>query len=97
VRELQRAGYETAYERVDTAEAMAAALDRQSWDLVIGDYSMPRFKGTAALALLRERGLDVPFIFVSGTISEEVAGEAMRAGARDYVRCAGLRQVRGTT
>ncbi len=83
--ELQSAGYVLTYLRVDTAEAMSTALDRHQWDVVIGDYSMPQFKGTTALAMLRERDLDIPFIFVSGTISEEVAIEAMRAGARDYV------------
>jgi PAS domain S-box-containing protein len=93
VRELERAGYAPTYERVDTAVAMLAALDRQPWDLVIGDYSMPQFKGTAALALLHERGLDTPFIFVSGTITEEVAIEAMRAGARDYVTKGNLRRL----
>ena len=85
VRELRRAGYAPAYRRVDTAPDMHNALDSQDWDLVIGDYSMPQFRGTAALALLQERGLDIPFIFVSGTIKEDVAIEAMRAGARDYV------------
>src|SRR5256712_11127437 len=64
---------------------MAAALDRQGWDLVIGDHSMPQFGGLAALALVRERGLDVPFICVSGTISEEMAVSAMKAGANDWV------------
>jgi DNA-binding NtrC family response regulator len=86
VRELEGEGYDVEAERVDTRETMAAALDRQEWDLVIGDYSMPQFRGTAALALLQERGLDTPFIFFSGTISDEVAAEALRAGGRDFVR-----------
>src|SRR5690349_8268626 len=84
-RELRRAGYDLTHERVDTAAAMNAALDRHAWDLVIGDYSMPRFSGTAALAILRERGLDIPYICVSGTITEELAVAAMKAGANDYV------------
>src|SRR3989442_16024346 len=63
---------------------MLAALERQGWDLVVGDHSMPAFSSTAALALLRERGLDVPFICVSGTISEDQAVAAMKAGASDY-------------
>jgi two-component system cell cycle sensor histidine kinase/response regulator CckA len=84
LRELKRGGYEPIYERVDTAPAMQAALDRQTWDLVIGDHSMPQFSSVAALALVRERGLDVPFICVSGTISEEQAVAAMKAGASDY-------------
>src|SRR2546427_762742 len=73
LRELQRAGFDPAYERVDNHGAMQAALDRQAWDLVIGDYSMPAFSGPAALALLHARDLDTPFIFVSGTIGEDVA------------------------
>jgi two-component system cell cycle sensor histidine kinase/response regulator CckA len=85
VRELTRAGFEPFVERVQTAQAMRAALDARLWDLVIADYSMPQFSGTAALAVLRERGLDVPFIFVSGTLGEEVAVRAMQAGASDYV------------
>jgi len=85
VRELKRGGYEPIHERVASATAMAAALDRQGWDLVIGDHSMPHFGGLAALALVRERGLDVPFICVSGTISEEMAVAAMKAGANDWV------------
>ena len=83
VRELKRGGYEPTFERVDTAPAMLAALERQGWDLVVGDHSMPAFSSTAALALLRERGLDVPFICVSGTISEDQAVAAMKAGASD--------------
>src|SRR5881392_529660 len=85
LRELRAAGYDLTHERVDTAAALEAALDRHPWDLVIGDYSMPQFSGTAALAMLRERGLDVPYICVSGTITEELAVAAMKAGAHDYV------------
>src|SRR2546422_4587914 len=85
VRELQRGGYEPAFERVASAAAMEAALDRQSWDLVIGDHSMPHFSGMAAVARVRARGVDVPFICVSGTISEEMGVSAMKAGANDWV------------
>jgi len=85
LRELRAAGYDLTHARVDTAAALEAALDRHPWDLVIGDYSMPHFSGTAALAMLRQRGLDVPYICVSGTITEELAVAAMKAGAHDYV------------
>jgi len=84
VRELKRGGYEPTFERVDNAPAMLAALERERWDLVVGDHSMPAFSSTAALALLRERDLDVPFICVSGTISEDQAVATMKAGASDY-------------
>ena len=85
IEELRRGGYEPVYERVETADAMNAALDRQSWDIVLADYRMPHFNGVAALNLLRRRGLDVPFIFVSGTIGEDAAVAAMKAGANDYI------------
>ena len=85
IRELTRAGYDVAHERVDTAAGLHASLDRQSWDLVIGDHCMPQFSGIQALAIIQDRGIDVPFISVSGTISEEQAVAAMRAGAKDYV------------
>jgi two-component system sensor histidine kinase UhpB len=83
--ELQRAGYGTVCHRVDTAAAMSAALARQRWDVVIADYVMPLFNGLAALALVREKGLDLPFIIVSGHITEDTAVAAMKAGAHDYV------------
>jgi DNA-binding NtrC family response regulator len=83
-RELKRGGLDVVVERVDHAEAMRTALERGPWDLVVADYTMPRFSAPAALALLKERGLDLPFIIVSGTIGEEVAVNAMKAGAHDY-------------
>lgn len=85
VRQLQRAGLNPAFERVETPAAMRAALGRQHWDLIISDYSMPEFGGSAALALSREMNPDTPFISVSGTMGEETAVEMMKAGADDYV------------
>jgi PAS domain S-box-containing protein len=86
VRELRRGGYDPVYERVDTAEAMEAALDERGWDLVVADHSMPAFSSQAALELLRGKGYsDLPFIIVSGQIGEQVAVEAMKAGAQDYL------------
>ena len=85
VRSLRKGGYEVSYQRVDSAESLNTRLTTGEWDIVISDYSMPGFSGTAALKIVRERGLDVPFIFVSGTIGEETAVEAMRLGANDYV------------
>src|SRR5437667_6712742 len=83
VRELRRGGFEPAFERVDTPDALRAALARQEWDILFADYSMPHFSGTAALALVRERGLDLPFIFVSATTGEDTAVAATRAVAQD--------------
>lgn len=84
VRELRR-GYQLTFERVETAPAMREALDRETWDVVVSDYSLPSFGATAALAIVKEQGLDLPFIIVSGTIGEETAVDAMRAGAHDFM------------
>ena len=85
LRQLRGGGYDVTSERVETAEAMRAALDRQPWDIVIADYKMPHFSGLAALELLKASGKDVPFIIVSGTIGEDLAVAAMKAGAQDYI------------
>jgi DNA-binding NtrC family response regulator len=71
--------------RVETAEALSVALDRKSWDILFCDFTMPHFSGWTALEIVKERDLDLPFIFVSGTLGEDVAVEAMNAGAHDYV------------
>src|SRR5690349_5702986 len=83
--ELERGGYEPLCHRVETAEEMSLALEREKWDVVIADYRMPRFNGMAALGLVKERGLDLPFIIVSAYITDDAAVEAMKAGAHDYV------------
>jgi two-component system, sensor histidine kinase and response regulator len=85
VRQLRQAGYEPEYERVETPEDMAAALDRERWDAVLADYAMPRFSAPAALNLVRQKGLDVPLIVVSGVLLEESAVDVLRAGARDFI------------
>jgi PAS domain S-box-containing protein len=85
LRELRRAGYEPVYERVETAETMRSALAQKHWDIVVSDYLMPHFSGLAALELLKNSTLDLPFIIVSGNIGEDIAVEAMRAGAHDYI------------
>ena len=82
---LRQAGYEPQYERVQTAADVAAALKRRDWDMVISDYAMPSFSGLDALRIVRENDTDIPFILVSGTVGEEFAVEAMRAGANDYI------------
>lgn len=82
---LSRGGYEVTHRRVYSAATLLAVLEEGQWDIVISDYSMPGFKGTDALAMVRDKGLDVPFVFLSGTIGEEIAVNAMRAGAQDYV------------
>jgi two-component system, cell cycle sensor histidine kinase and response regulator CckA len=93
VRELNRGGYDVTWRRVETAAALRAACDVQEWDLVISDFSMPMFSGMDALALVREKRADVPFVFVSGTMGEETAVAAMRNGAQDYLVKGNLRRL----
>jgi two-component system, cell cycle sensor histidine kinase and response regulator CckA len=85
VRTLQKGGYDVQYTRVDSAAGLLGHLDAAPWDIIISDYSMPGFSGTMALSMVREKGLEIPFVFVSGTIGEEVAVNAMRVGAQDYI------------
>ena len=86
LRELRKGGCDPAvFERVDTEEEMRARLRDHPWDLIIADFVMPRFSALAALDVLKENGLDLPFIVVSGTIGEETAVGAMKAGAHDYI------------
>jgi PAS domain S-box-containing protein len=77
--------FEIESTRVETAEAMQAALAAQAWDIILCDYALPRFGALQALELVRSLGLDIPFIIISGAIGEESAVEAMRAGASDYL------------
>jgi two-component system cell cycle sensor histidine kinase/response regulator CckA len=81
---LSRAGFAPIFKRVETSEAMKAALETEPWDVILCDFSMPQFNAPEALALVKEMGLDIPFIIISGTVGEAVAVEAMRAGAHDY-------------
>ena len=85
IQELRRTGCLVEFARVETAQAMRAALEERPWDLIVSDWSMPNFSAPAALAILKEKGLDLPFIIVSGTIGEDNAVDAMRTGAHDYV------------
>src|SRR5919199_4483011 len=84
LRELRRAGFDPDWQRVDAAPEYLARLDPAP-DVVLADYSLPQFDALAALRLLRERGLDVPFIVVTGSVSEEAAVECMKRGAADYL------------
>jgi signal transduction histidine kinase len=85
VQALRASGRQVEFQRVEDAESTRAALEGASWDVVISDWSMPKFTAAAALGVLREMQLDLPFIIVSGTIGEETAIDAMRAGAHDFV------------
>ena len=91
--EIKRAGFEPQYEHVETAEGLKAALAGRDWDIVLADFSLPRFSGTEALKIVRGQGLDTPFIFVSGSIGEDTAVMAMKAGAQDYLIKGNLRRL----
>lgn len=83
---LERGGYNVIHRRVDNRIDMQTALkESQPWDIVLADYSMPQFSAIAALELLKEYQLDLPFVIVSGKIGEDTAVSAMKAGAHDYL------------
>lgn len=82
--ELKRAGYEVQWYRVDSEQEFIAQL-RESYDLILADFSMPAFGAARALQLLKQSKLDIPFIIISGSIGEERAVEMMKEGAADYL------------
>jgi two-component system cell cycle sensor histidine kinase/response regulator CckA len=93
VRELRRGDYDVQVERVDESSALEAAFQKQSWDLIISDFSMPHFSGLDALKLLRSKGCEKPFIFVSGAMGEETAVAALQDGAQDYLMKTNLKRL----
>jgi len=93
LRELRRGDFDIQLERVDESSALESAFAKQSWDLIISDFSMPHFSGMDALRLLRSKGCERPFIFVSGTIGEETAVAALRDGAQDYLMKTNLKRL----
>jgi two-component system cell cycle sensor histidine kinase/response regulator CckA len=91
--ELARHGFNVQARVAETRAAFQAALDEGSWDIVLSDHSMKGFSSTDALHMLRDKDEDIPFIIVSGTIGEDAAVDAMRAGAQDYVLKHNLRRL----
>ena len=83
--EIEMAGYQLTGLRVDSADALQAALMQKDWDLILSDHSMPGFSALAALSIVHETGIDIPFLVVSGLIFEELAVSVLRAGAHDFV------------
>src|SRR5258708_24295749 len=81
----QGAGCDCDWQQVQTREEFEASLGRPGFELIIADYKLPNFDGLSALSLLRERGLEIPFVVISGTLGEERAIESLKAGANDYV------------
>lgn len=85
VSRLRRSGFDVVSDRVETPAQLDAALTNAEWDLILSDYKLPGFSGIAALAMVQAKKIDVPFFIISGTIDDETASEAMRAGAQDYL------------
>lgn len=85
IRELRKAGLEPEYRRVDSSDTLQAALDDGTWDIVITDHNLPEFGSKAVIRQVRQSGLDLPLIIVSGSIGEDTAVAAMKSGAHDYI------------
>jgi PAS domain S-box-containing protein len=83
--ELRRGGYDVVYRRVETAADMRSALEEGGWEIVLSDYSLPTFSALAALEVLKRSNLDIPLIIISGTIGEDIAVHALKAGAYDFM------------
>lgn len=84
-RELRRGGYALLMHRVDKQDDLYSALRQSEWDVIITDHNLPGFSSEFTLHQARQLGLDIPVIIVSGTIGEEAAVNAMKAGANDYI------------
>jgi two-component system cell cycle sensor histidine kinase/response regulator CckA len=84
-KELERGGFKVTSKRVDTPESMVASLKEDKFDIILSDHTMPRFSAPAALQVLEQSGIDLPFVIVSGTLKTQTAVDIMRTGAKDYV------------
>lgn len=84
LRELRRSGFELDHIIASTADEMRAALSNRDWDIILSDYSMGGFDALAALEIVQEFKIDIPFIVISGTVGEDTAVRAMKAGASDF-------------
>ena len=93
IRELRRGGYDPSYDRVDSPDSLDLAFSRQTWDLVLMDFTTPGFGGKQALKVVKEHDADIPCIYVSGTVGEDTAVMAMKAGADDYIMKGNLKRL----
>lgn len=82
---LRQGGFNLHHQRVEDEDSMRQALEEGEWDILISDYSLPRFSGLDALRMLKDSGRDFPAIIISGTVGEEIAVETLRQGASDYL------------
>ncbi len=83
--QLQKAGYDVTYKRVETIEELDKEIDQAPWDLILSDYSMPEMDVEDALKIYLDHGRDIPFIVISGTIGEEKAVQLIKAGVHNYI------------
>lgn len=93
MREIKKGEYDPVWKRVETEEEFLKALDSNNWDIIIADYNLPHYDGLQALELVKDKGIDIPFIIVSGAISEDSAINAMIKGAHDYIRKDNLKRL----
>ena len=93
VRVLRDGGYAPTVECVDNAAALQAALREHAWDIIFSDHDMPGFDSLGALRALKNSGLNIPFVIVSGGISDAVAAQVIQAGARAYIKKTNLTQL----
>jgi|WetSurMetagenome_2_1015567.scaffolds.fasta_scaffold15816_3 PAS domain S-box-containing protein len=93
LRILLKEGYDVKYKRVEIPSEMERTLNEEQWDVIISDYSLPKFRGTEALEIFKSKNLDIPFILVSGTVGEDIAVDMMKAGAHDYVTKLNIKRI----
>src|SRR5690242_17012850 len=82
---LRKGGYDPVYERVTSGAGLETALARQKWDVIVAEQNLLHYSGLSALDFVKENSYDIPFFLISNTGSEDLAAEAMSAGAQDYV------------
>src|SRR5256885_13034323 len=82
---VRRGGYDLVYRRVQTANALRAALAAEPWDAILCDYRLPELGALEAIAVAQEQDRDIPFIVVSGAVKEETAIEVLKSGAHDFI------------
>ena len=93
VQALIEAGHDVISRRVSSSDSLRHALESGDWDIVIADYTISEFSGAAALKMVREHDVHLPFIFVSDSVGEDLAVDAMRTGAQDYLSKGSLRRL----